>query len=61
MANISGNSLTLAAAATIANGVTLTFTTHRTLFSPVENTPENLFYYCANHSKMGGQVIILTS
>ena len=61
VANISGNSLTLAAAATIANGVTLTFTTHRTLFSPVENTPENMFYYCANHAKMGGQVIILTS
>jgi len=61
VANISGNSLTLAAAVSIANGTTLTFTTSRTLFSPVENTPENLFYYCANHAKMGGQVIVLTS
>ena len=61
VANISGNSLTLGSAATIANGTSLTFTTHLTLFSPVENTPENMFYYCANHSKMGGQVIILTS
>ena len=61
VADINGNALTLSAAQTIANSIILTFTTHRTLFSPVENTPENLFYYCANHSKMGGQVIILTS
>ena len=59
--NISGTSLTLADAITIANGAQLTFTTHRTLFSPMENTPEDMFYYCANHAKMGGQVIILTS
>ena len=61
VADINGNALTLSAAQTIANSIILTFTTHRTLFSPVENTPENLFYYCANHSKMGGAVIVLTS
>lgn len=61
VADIDGTSLTLSSAQSIANGTTLTFTTHRTLFSPVENTPENMFYYCANHAGMGGQVIILTS
>ena len=61
VAAIDGVSLTLSEAKTIANGTALTFTTHRTLFSPVENTPEDLFYYCANHPKMGGQVIVLTS
>ena len=61
VADINGNALTLSAAQSIANSITLTFTTHRTLFSPVENTPENMFYYCANHSKMGGAVIVLTS
>jgi len=61
VADINGNALTLAAAQTIANATVLTFTTHRTLFSPVENTPENMYYYCANHAKMGGEAIILTS
>ena len=61
VAAIDGVSLTLSEAKTIANGTALTFTTSRTLFSPVENTPENMFYYCANHAKMGRQVIILTS
>jgi len=26
-----------------------------------ENTPEQMFYYCGNHAKMGGQFTILTS
>ena len=40
-------------------GVTTTSTT--TTFVMVENTPEQMYYYCKNHAKMGGSVIVLTS
>jgi hypothetical protein len=40
-------------------GVTYTSTT--TTFAVVENTPEQMYYYCKNHAKMGGSVIVLTS
>ena len=41
-------------------GVTATSSTVTT-FVVGETAPEQLFYYCANHAKMGGNVIILTS
>lgn len=40
-------------------GVTTSSTT--TTFVVGENTPEQMFYYCGNHAKMGGQFTILTS
>ena len=40
-------------------GVTYTSTT--TTFAVVENTPEQMYYYCKNHAKMGGTVTVLTS
>ena len=57
VAAIDGVSLTLSEAKTIANGTALTFTTSRTLFSPVENTPENMFYYCEFRGPLGGPFI----
>lgn len=58
---VSGTSVTLSSAQSIANGVVLGFVDHITTFTPVEDTPENMFYYCGNHNAMGGSVIILTS
>jgi len=58
---ISGTSLTLSSAQTIASGVNLTIATHITTFAVAENAPENLYYYCPNHIKMGGDIIVLTS
>jgi hypothetical protein len=61
VAAISGTSLTLSSAQTIASGVNLTIATHITTFAVAENAPENLYYYCPNHIKMGGDIIVLTS
>ena len=61
VAAISGTALTLSSAQTIASGVNLTIATHITTFAVAENAPENLYYYCPNHIKMGGDIIVLTS
>ena len=41
-------------------GVTATSSTVTT-FVVGETSPEQLFYYCANHAKMGGNITVLTS
>ena len=61
VANISGTTLTLSDAQTIANGQQLTFTRYFTTFAVGENTPENMFYYCRVHRGMGGVATVLTS
>lgn len=58
---VSGTSVTLSSAQTIANSTTLTFTSHITTFAVPENAPEDMFYFCGVHAGMGGQVIVLTS
>jgi hypothetical protein len=49
----------VAGGAAYTTGVTTSSTT--TTFVVGENTPEQMFYYCGNHAKMGGQFTILTS